>query len=316
MTPTSPSRLRTLLFDYLGMIGVLALLVLIFGLSTRNFFSERTFSTIANQIPVAIVLAIGMTYVLIVAGIDLSVGSLVALTGAVLGVCLVKLSLPLLLALPVTLAAGLLCGAANGAIVTFWRIPSFIVTLGMLEMARGGAALVLDQRTLYLGTGLDVLRSPWLFGLTPAFYIAIGLAIVGQVVLTRTVFGRYMIAVGTNEEVVRLAGIDPWRIKLAVFMISGLLAGVAGVFHCARLASADPNAGAGFELQAIAAVVIGGTSLMGGRGSVFNSLLGVIIIAVLATGLVQIGASDPTKRLITGGVIIAAVILDRYRQPG
>ncbi|MGE3805842.1 MAG: ABC transporter permease [Gemmataceae bacterium] len=316
MAASSPSRWRALLLDYLGMLLVLGLLILFFSTTTRNFWSASNFSTIANQVPVAIVLAVGMTFVLIVGGIDLSVGSVLALAGAVAGVCLVKWNLGVPVALLAALLVGLACGAVNGLIVTVGRIPSFIVTLGMLEMARGGAALVLDQRKEFLYGALDWVRAPVLFGLTPAFLAAIMIAVVGQLILTRTVFGRYMIAVGTNEEVVRLAGINPKPIKLAVFALCGLLAGVAAIFHCADIGLADPTAASAFELQAIAAVVIGGTSLMGGRGSVLNSLLGVVIIAVLQTGLVQVGASDPMKRVITGGVIVVAVLLDRYRQAG
>jgi ribose transport system permease protein len=132
-------------------------------------------------------------------------------------------------------------------------------------------------------------------------------------VLTGSVFGRYSIALGTNEEAVRLSGIDTRPIKLAVFTLSGALASLGGVSYCAQLSSADPNGGSGFELAAIAAVVIGGTSLMGGRGSVINSLFGVLVIAVLETGLAQIGAQESVKRMVTGGVIIIAVIVDFYR---
>ena len=150
--------------------------------------------------------------------------------------------------------------------------------------------------------------------MSPAFLIAVLLVIAGQLVLSRTVFGRYVVAIGTNEEAVRLSGIDPRPVKLVVFATSGLLAGLGGVFGAAYLESADPNAGMGMELAAIAAVVIGGTSLMGGRGSVVNSFSGVLIIAVLQAGLAQIGASEPTKRVITGAVIVAAVIADVYRH--
>ena len=150
--------------------------------------------------------------------------------------------------------------------------------------------------------------------LSPALFAAVLVVIVGQTVLSRTVFGRQMIAVGTNEEAVRLSGINAASNKLAVFSIAGLLAGLGGLFHVGYLQSADPNAGIGLELSAIAAVVIGGTSLSGGKGSVVNTFLGVLIIAVLQTGLAQIGASEPTKRVITGLVIIAAVVLDVYRN--
>lgn len=307
-------RKLRLVTDYLGMALMLGGLVLFFGLSTPRFFSVDTFRTIANQVPVAVIIAVGMTYVLILGGIDLSVGSVLALSGAVLGVCLVRWQWPWPLAIAACLATGLVCGAVNGLVTIHWEVPSFIVTLGMLEMARGGAYLVTESRTMYLGSGLGGVSAGLVGGVSAAFLAALALALLAQWVLARTIFGRYLVAIGTNEEVVRLSGIDPRPVKLMVFLLSGMLAAAAAVVHCARLSSADPNAGAGFELQAIAAVVIGGTSLMGGRGSVVNSLFGVLIIAVLETGLVQLRAGEPTKRLITGAVIVAAVILDRYRQ--
>ena len=140
------------------------------------------------------------------------------------------------------------------------------------------------------------------------------LVVVAQLVLSRTVFGRCVVGIGTNEEAMRLAGVDPRPIRVIVFAMTGLLAGLAGLMQSARLEAADPNAGTGMELQVIAAVVIGGTSLMGGRGSVVNTAFGVLIIAVLEAGLAQVGASEPSKRIITGFVIVAAVIVDTLRQ--
>ncbi|MFG8628548.1 ABC transporter permease, partial [Pseudomonas paraeruginosa] len=144
--------------------------------------------------------------------------------------------------------------------------------------------------------------------------IALLVMFAAQAALTRTVFGRYLIGIGTNEEAVRLAGVNPKPYKIAVFALMGLLAGLAALFQISRLEAADPNAGVGLELQVIAAVVIGGTSLMGGRGSVVSTFFGVLIISVLAAGLAQIGASEPTKRIITGAVIVVAVVLDTYRS--
>jgi ribose transport system permease protein len=237
-----------------------------------------------------------------------------ALSSAVLGVCLVQLRLPLPLAIAACLAVGLACGAVNGLVTIGWGLPSFIVTLGMLEIARGGAYLVTGSRTEYIGSPIEVIADTSVFGLSLPFLLAVLIVVLGQFVLSRTVFGRYMIAIGTNEEAVRLSGIDPRPIKLAVFALCGLLVSVAAVIHTSRMAAADPNAGVGFELQAIAAVVIGGTSLMGGRGSVVRSFFGVLIIAVLGSGLIQVGVQEPTKRLITGLVIVAAVIADYYRR--
>ncbi len=300
--------------DYLGMSLALAGLVVYFGIKADNFFTVTTFRMIANQIPDITIIAVGMTFVLIIAGIDLSVGSVMALAGAVLGVCLVRFNLPLPAAIAACLAVGIVCGLANGFVVIRWKLPAFIVTLGMLEIARGGAYLVTDSRTVYIGGPVEVITDMSILGLSLPFIIAVVIVVMGQVVLSRTVFGRYLIAIGTNEEAVRLSGIDPAPLKLGVFVLCGFLTSVAAVIHTARMSSSNPNAGYGLELQAIAAVVIGGTSLMGGRGSVVSSFFGVLIIAVLGTGLAQIGAQEPTKRLITGCVIVAAVILDYYRH--
>ncbi len=306
-------NLRQRLAEYLALVGVLVALTVFFGLVTQHFFSATTLRTIANQIPEAVVIAVGMTYVLIVAGIDLSVGSLLGLSGAVLGLCLTRFPLPLPVAILACLVVGAVSGLLNGLTIVRWSLPSFIVTLGMLEAARGAAYLISESKTAYIGPQIERLAEINLAGLSLPFLIAIAIAAIAQVVLTRTVFGRYMVAIGTNEEAVRLSGIDPRPVKVAVFIISGLLASMASIGNVARLGAADPNAGIGFELNAIAAVVIGGTSLMGGRGSVINSVLGVLIIAVLESGLAQMGAQEPVKRLVTGFVIVAAVILDYYR---
>ena len=298
-----------------GLLAVLVLLLLLFGALSDHFLTRLTLVTLANQIPALVVIATGMTFVLVVGGIDLSVGSVLALSSALLGTALTSWGWPLLAAVPLALGAGLVAGAANGLVTVRWGIPSFIVTLGMLEVARGGAYLVTGSQSVFIGGAIEAIGAPVPgLGLSPAFLIAVLLVIAGQLVLSRTVFGRYVVAIGTNEEAVRLSGIDPRPVKLVVFAMSGLLAGLGGVFGAAYLESADPNAGIGMELAAIAAVVIGGTSLMGGRGSVVNSFSGVLIIAVLQAGLAQIGASEPTKRVITGTVIVAAVIADVYRH--
>ncbi|MHA7815688.1 MAG: ABC transporter permease [Pseudohaliea sp.] len=303
-------------WNSLGLVAVLALLVLLFSLQSDYFFSAVTFRTLANQIPTLTVIAVGMTYVLLVAGIDLSVGSVMALCAALMGVLMVDAGWPLPLALLASLAAGLACGLANGAISAHWRIPSFVVTLGMLEIARGGAYLVTDSQTRYLGGAVGAIGDPLPgLGLSPALLVALAVVAVAQFLLLRTVFGRYLVAIGTNEEAARLSGVNTGRWKALVFAIAGLLAALGGVFQLGYLQSADPNAGIGLELSAIAAVVIGGTSLSGGRGSVVNSFLGVLIIAVMQTGLAQLGVSEPGKRIITGAVIIVAVLIDQYREP-
>ena len=306
---------QRLSLDFVGLLLALIVLVVFFSAQSNYFLSVLTFTTLANQMPALLVIAVGMTFVLIVAGIDLSVGSVMALCGAVLGLAIVEFQLPLWLAAVLCLLTGLVCGLFNAAVVTRWGVPSFIVTLGMLEIARGGAYIVTDSQTLYIGSAVEVISAPLPYvNLSPAWFAAVIVVIIGQLLLSRTVFGRYAIAVGTNEEAVHLSGINVARIKLVVFGMAGLLAGLGGLFHVGYLQSADPNAGIGLELSAIAAVVIGGTSLAGGKGSVANTFLGVLIITVLQTGLAQIGASEPSKRVITGLVIIAAVIIDVYRN--
>lgn len=312
--PASAGRASTLA-QYAGLLGVLVVLVAVFGMASDHFFSRVTFTTLANQVPALTVCAVGMTLVLIAAGIDLSVGSVMALGAALLGISLTAWHWPLPLALLASVGVGALAGLVNGLVTVRWAVPSFVVTLGMLEMARGGAYLVTDSRSVFVGDALDAIGAP-LPGvhLSPAFLLALLVVAAGQVLLTRTVLGRYLVAIGTNREAVRLAGVDPRVIEVAVFVIAGTLAGLAGVFHVAYLQSVDPNAGIGLELSAIAAVVIGGTSLMGGRGSVVASFLGVLIIAVLQAGLAQVGATEPTKRVVTGLVIVVAVIADAVRH--
>lgn len=308
------SKWGRVLTDYLGMAVALVALIAVFSLSTEYFFSATTFRTIANQIPAAVLLATGITLVLIIAEIDLSVGSVLGLCSAVLGVALTRWGWPAWAALLAALGMGLVCGAFNGLVSQAWRLPSFIVTLGMLEMARGGAHAITRSQTQYIGPAIEWITGTELLGLSLPFVVAVLMVVVAQLVLTRTVFGRYLVAIGTNEEAVRLSGINPRPIKLVVFVLAGFLVALAAIIDTARFQSANPNAGIGFELQAIAAAVIGGTSLMGGRGSVVSTFFGVLIIAVLNSGLAAVGAKDELKRLVTGGVIVVAVILDQYRQ--
>lgn len=311
----SQGELARTLGEYLGLCAVLLGLIVLFSCLSNHFARPRTFATIANQIPDLTVIAVGMTFVLIAGGIDLSVGSVMALCSSLLGVAMVNWGWPLLPAAALAILAGGSCGLLSGAVVVWWAIPSFIVTLGMLEIARGGSYLATDSQTKYVGAAIEWIGGPLPgVGFSPAFFLACGIVLAGQFLLSRTVFGRHVIAIGTNEQAVRLSGINPRPVKMAVFTASGLLAGLGGVFQASRLSSADPNAGIGLELAAIAAVVIGGTSLMGGRGSVVATFFGVLIIAVLQTGLAQIGATEPTKRVITGLVIVVAVILDAYRH--
>lgn len=316
----STSKLLRGHFEESFIVASLVLLILLFGFAADNFFSLVTLTTVLNQLPALTTVTVGMTLVLIVAGIDLSVGSVLGFSAAVVGVAAVGLGWPIPLACVAGLAAGLVCGSVNGLLTAYFSLPSFIVTLGMLEMARGLAYLTTGSQTVYIGSSIQAVASPLpAIGVSPALIFSLLLVAGGQFLLTRTVFGRYITAIGSNEQAARLSGIDVRPYRLAVLAISGGLAGLGGIFNAAYLGSADPNAGIGLELSAIAAAVIGGTSLMGGRGSVVGAFAGVLIIAVLQNGLAQIGMTEPMKRLITGAVIVVAVLIDRWRarqRPG
>jgi len=271
---------------------------------------------VANQAPDGLLLATGMTFVILTGGIDLSVGSVLGLAGAVFGVLIVRAGAPLGVAVVGAVATGLLCGLVNGWVSVRWRLPSFIVTLAMLEMARGATYLVTNSQTLYLGSAVDAITFDVAGGLGIPIFLAIAILAASQFVLRHVVFGRRIFAVGVNAEAARLAGIDPGRVRIAVFAISGALSGAAAVTQAARLSAADPNAGMGLELEAIAAVVIGGASLTGGRGSVISSALGAVVMLVLGAGLAQMGVQEPTRRLVTGAVIVTAAVADQLRRRG
>lgn len=301
--------------DHLILLTVLAALVLLFGLLRDSFFSAATLGSVANRLPALAVVATGMTLVMITGGIDLSVGSLLGFCGAAVGVLMADWQWGLALALPASVALGALLGGTTGAVSVKLRLPSFIVSLGMLEIARGLAFLTTDSQTKYIGAGVEALGAP-IGGLvlSPAFLISLVVVAAGQTVLSHTPLGRHWIAIGANREAALVSGVPVDRPRLLAHALLGALTGLAAVFNCSRLGSADPNAGVGFELSAIAAVVVGGTSLMGGRGSVVKSFLGVLVIATLEAGLVQIGASEPMKRVVTGTVIVAAVLADTWRR--
>lgn len=296
-------------------VASLILLILFFGAVSDNFFSLVTLKTILNQLPALTVVTVGMTLVLIVAGIDLSVGSVMGFCAAIVGVAAVNWGLSIPMACLIGVGAGLVCGSVNGALVAYLSLPSFIVTLGMLEMARGLAYLTTNSQTVYIGSAIQKVALPLpVVGVSAALIFSVVLVIAGQFLLTKTVLGRYIVAIGTNEQAAKMSGIDSRPYRLLILALSGALAGIGGVFNAAYLGSADPNAGIGLELSAIAAAVIGGTSLMGGRGSIIGAFAGVLIIATLQNGLAQIGVTEPSKRLITGAVIIIAVLIDRWRS--
>ena len=296
----------------------LLLLILFFSVTSEFFLSPNNITNILTQVTINLILAVGMTFVILIGGIDLSVGSVMAFAAVVAGKAI---TLPgmgttelILLAIFAGLIAGLFFGLLNGVLSAYWALPSFIITLGMLNIARGAALQVSGAQTIYsFPRAFEDFGSKLILGIPVVFLLALLLVAIAWFVLNRTVFGRIIYAIGNNEEAVRLAGHQVFWYKVAAFTICGLTAGVAAIVYMARLSISSPIAGIGFELNAIAAVIIGGTSLFGGRGSVIGTLLGAFIIGVLANGLILIGLSDFMRQMITGVVIIVAVILDHYR---
>ncbi|MBM2714964.1 ABC transporter permease [Mesorhizobium caraganae] len=320
--PVSPGRakfLRFLVRDA-GVLLALVLITVFFSATAPYFATSGNALKIFVQIAINTVLAAGMTFVILTGGIDLSVGSVLALCTVVGATVMIDESLSpgvaILLALLACMATGAVCGFLNGWISTRWKIPSFIVTLGMLNMAAGAARVVSDNSTI---TGLP--QSFVDFGnliiggfLPSIFLIAVLVIAAGWFVLRFTVFGRMIFAVGTNDEAVRLSGHNPDFYKIAAFIISGLTAGIAAMVYLLRLNIGSPIAGVGYELNAIAAVIIGGTSLSGGKGSIIGTLVGACILQVLSTGLQLLGVGDNFKPIVIGLVIVLAVILDAYRE--
>ncbi len=296
----------------------LVAMVAFFAALAPGFTGAENVANILTQITINLILATGMTFAILIGGIDLSVGAVMALCAVVAGSVLKLDALPdaaaIGLAVLASLGVGMACGALNGFVASFWGIPSFIVTLGMLNVARGAALEVTNARTIYdFPDAFDAFGTATVLGVPAMFVLALGLLAAGWVVLTRTVFGRMIYAIGNNEEAVRLSGHRPFVFKLLAFTVTGLCVGIAALAYMTRLTIANPILGIGFELNAIAAVIIGGTSLSGGRGSLVGTLLGAAIIGVLANGLILMGVTDFVRQIVTGLVIILAVVLDSYR---
>jgi ribose transport system permease protein len=251
-----------------------------------------------------------MTFVILSGGIDLSVGSIVALSGVVLGTLLQDgQALPIALAL--ALAVGVGCGLANGALVSWGNLPPFIVTLGMMSVARGAALVFTEGRPVSgFDAGFRSLATGSVFFVPAPVVIMIAVYAAAHVVLTRTTFGRYVYAIGGNEEATRLSGIAVRFHKTMIYGVSGLMSAVAAVILTARLNSAQPIAGIMYELDAIAATVIGGTSLMGGQGTLAGTLVGALIMGVLRNGLNLLGVSSFLQQIVIGAVIVGAVLID------
>jgi ribose transport system permease protein len=316
-TSAAARRFLNVLGPFLGLLLVIGL----FCLSSKvrpYFLTGANFKIIFTQTVIVAIGTLGMTIIIVSGGIDLSAGSAVALTSVVGAVAVVKgYSAPTAVAL--TILVGALLGFVNGVAIGWLRMMPFIVTLGMMGVARGSAKWLSDSQTISLPdtpiNSIMELREPTqLFPLPFGVWITLGLAAIMALVMRRTVFGRYIFAIGSNEAVTRLCGIRVGLQKVIIYSLAGLFFGIAGLMQLSRLTQGDPTVAIGLELDIIAAVVIGGASLSGGSGSILGSLIGALIMAVLRNGSNQMEMHTYTQEIIIGIVIIIAVGLDKLRQ--
>jgi ribose transport system permease protein len=301
---------------FLGLLVVIALFSI--PAETReSFLTYHNFKIIFTQTVIVAIGALGMTMIIVSGGIDLSVGSSIAFT-SVVGALLIQKgwgTVPVMLAM---IGAGGVIGLVNGAAIAALRLVPFIITLGSLGVARGSAKWLGDNQTVNYDAspinGWMTTADPFGYALPAGVWVAVGLAIVTHVLLQRTVFGRHIFALGSNEATARLCGVATTRLKVAIYALAGCFFGLAGVFQLSRLRQGDPTVAVGLELDIIASVIIGGASLNGGVGTVLGSMIGALIMAVLRNGSQQMGWPTYFQEIIIGLVIIVAVLVDHLRQ--
>jgi ribose transport system permease protein len=299
------------------LIGLVALCV-VFSVATSAFLSFRNLLNVLDQVTVLGILSVGMTAVIILGGIDLSVGSVLAFSMMIMGWLSHDMNLPLAIAAVLALLIGAFCGWVNGLLVTRAKLPAFIATLSMMTIARGLANIITDGRQIVgYPDWFDSFATLRYFGfLSLTVALAIVLVVASWIFLRYRAAGRALYAIGGSAEVARLAGIRVRQMTTWVYVVSGLLSGLAGIVLASRLDSSQPSAGLGYELDAIAAVVIGGASLSGGVGGIGGSVVGVLIIGVLHNGLNLTGVSPFIQQIIIGVVIALAVSSDTLRRRG
>jgi ribose transport system permease protein len=289
--------------------GLVALSVVLWA-ATPHFLTVSNLLNVLEQTSINAIVAVGMTFVIVSGGIDLSVGSVLALSGIVLARAL-EAGLPAPLAIGIALVTGLACGVGNGLLVTYGRLPSFIATLGMMSVARGGALMAAEGRPISgFSEGFRALATAQLVIIPAPVLITGAIYLAAHFVLSRTVFGRATYAIGGNEEAARLSGIHVRFHKTLIYGVAGLTSAAAAAILTARLNSAQPTAGTNYELDAIAATVIGGTSLLGGEGTLMGALIGALIMGVLRNGLNLLNVSSFFQQVVIGTVIIVAVLID------
>lgn len=300
--------------NLIALLIIIVAMVIILSFVTDFFFSIDNLSAVMTQMALTGILAVGMTFCIITEGVDLSVGNVLSLVGIVLAICL-RAGIPVFISIIIAILTGCLCGFIVGILVAKGNLPAFIATLGMMNIAQGVSLVISNGSSIYgytsalvgVGSGkIAFIPITWLFML--------GCFVLGWFVLQHTKLGRYVYMVGGNQEASRLSGVNVAMVKTVVFTISGLCAGIAGVLMTGRLNSADPNAGNNMQMDAIAAAIIGGTSMSGGEGKVMGTFLGAIIMAIVKNGMIQLGLSSYPQQIVVGAIIILVVLLDMMNK--
>ncbi len=306
----------------LAFAGLIVLFV-VFSLASPNFLTFNNIVGILLATAVNGLLALGVTYIIITGGIDLSVGTVMTLSAVMTGVAIVMWGLPIPIGVLVGIGTGALAGLVNGLTISKMKVPPFIATLGVMMMAKGLALVISGARPIYFNDApafREIAMGSLVGMIVPdykipnAVLVLFGAAIIAHLILTKTVMGRYNLAIGSNEEATRLSGVNVDRWKTAIYALGGAFSGIGGVIMAARLNSAQPALGAGYELDAIAAVVIGGTSLSGGEGTILGTIIGAFIISVLTNGLRILSVPQEWQMVITGAIVILAVYADIIRR--
>ena len=314
------SDLNSKALDRIITFAAVVVLFILFSFTAPNFFTIRSVLSLALQTSAVTMMGIGVTFAIITGGIDLSIGSVVALSGTVAVMAAIA-GVPVWISMLLGLLIGVVCGFLNGLMVTRLKLPPFIATLGMMMVARGVALTITNANAWPAPEAFGALGNNTIFGTGQDFpgipypvLIMIGVALLFHFILSQTRIGRYTYAVGSNEEAARLAGIKVGQVKIISYVICGTLAALVGIILASRMVTSQPNSAIGYEMNAIAAAVIGGTSFMGGMGTVGGTVIGSFIIGILTVGLTMAGANYFMQQIVIGLVVIGAVTVDQLRS--